>query len=111
MHIEDRIFGLAVTPLAEVSIPKKNIFACIPEVELRAFLVLLPFYLRILHLLDIKLCYLDSRATNRQDLVNQPDCFEMAIHLVVHGRCKPSLRLLSVLEARLAGSRFGTSSR
>src|SRR5215472_8846248 len=55
MNTEDRIFGLAMTPLAYVPISCKYILAHIPEVELRPLLVLLSFYARVAYLLDIKL--------------------------------------------------------
>ncbi len=66
MNIEDRIFRLAMTPLAYVPISCKYILAHIPEVELRPLLVPLSFYARVAYLLDIELCDLYGGFTNRQ---------------------------------------------
>src|SRR6266566_5130712 len=66
MHIEDRIFGFAITPLADVPISCKYILAHIPEVQLRPLLVPLSFYARVAYLLDIKLCDLYGGFPNRQ---------------------------------------------
>src|SRR6266567_4706343 len=66
MNIEDRIFGFAITPLADVPISCKYILAHIPEVELRPLLVPLSFYARVAYLLDIKLCDLYGGFPNRQ---------------------------------------------
>src|SRR6266487_457931 len=67
MNIEHRIFGRAMTPLADMPISCKYILAHIPEVELRPLLVRLSFYARIAYLLDIELCDLSGGFTNRQE--------------------------------------------
>ena len=70
MDIEDLVFGRAPTPLAALPIAKQDIFPDIPEALLRTLLILSTLYLRVLDLLNVELCHLDSGATDWQDLVN-----------------------------------------
>ena len=70
MHIEDPIFRRASAPLAGMVVTEQDIFPDIPETELLPSLVLFAFDLRVFDLLHVKLCHLNSRPTNRQDLMN-----------------------------------------
>ncbi len=96
MDIEDLVFGRALTPLAAMPIAKKDIFPDIPEALLWPLLILSTLYLRVLDLLNVELCHLDGGATDWQDLVNQPDRFQMSINRVLHRRGKPAIGLFSM---------------
>jgi hypothetical protein len=61
MDIQDGIFGLSLTPLAQMTIAKQHIFSRIPEPQLWPLLILHTLDVRILDLLDIKWCDFDRR--------------------------------------------------
>src|SRR6266851_378954 len=106
MDIEDLVFGRALTPLAAMPIAKKDIFPDIPEALLWPLLILSTLYLRVLDLLNVELCHLDSGATDWQDRVNQPDRFQMTINRVLHSRGQPAIRLFSIKKSTGPIARF-----
>src|SRR5438874_576992 len=65
MHIQDRVFGLAFTPLAAISITEQNILTHVPEAKLRPLLILNACNFRIFDLLEIKLRYLNGGFAHR----------------------------------------------
>src|SRR5215471_4774066 len=82
MHIQDRVAGCALTPLASVPIPKKYILPHVPEPQLRALLIPLALDLRVRDFLKIELCHLYLRLADWQNPVHQFDCFCMAFYLM-----------------------------
>ena len=86
VHMQDRILGCALTPLAPVPIPKQHILPHIPEPQLRALLVPLALDLRVHDFLHIELCHLNRRVADWQNPVHQPDRFDMAVYLVPNRR-------------------------
>lgn len=60
MNIEYLVFRLALTPLTQMPISRKDIFPDIPETELWTVLVVFTLDLRGAYLLDIELGHLDG---------------------------------------------------
>ena len=88
----------------------KHILAGIPEPQLRPFLVVLSFNFWVGELLKIELSRLDGRLAHWQNLMNQPDGFEIHRNLVFDGGGKPALWLSSIAEPTFAITRSATSS-
>ncbi len=84
MDLQDGIFRFPLTPLATMLVTKEYILTDIPEPCLRSLLVLLSLQLWMANLLQVKLRDLNRCPAHWQDLVNQPDRFEVTINLVLH---------------------------
>ena len=106
IHIEDAIFGLALAPLTGMLVSPQHIFPDIPEAKLWPLLILFPCNLRMLDLLEIKLCHLNRRLADRQEVMHPFDRLEMHIDFVLDRRSKPSLRSPSMVKASFAVSGF-----
>src|SRR5690348_5190149 len=101
MHAQDRVFRLALTPLAGMMAPCQNVFSHIPETELWPLLILLAFNVRVLDLLDVKLCHLNSDLTGRKQPVNKPYHPKMDIYFRLYGGSRPPFRLFSIEKSAL----------
>ena len=56
VHVEDLVLRTTVTVLANVTVPKENVFTHVPKAELIALLIVRAFNRRILDLLNVERC-------------------------------------------------------
>src|SRR5437764_12639037 len=91
MHIEDAIFGCALAPLTGMPVSPQHIFPDIPEAKLWPLLIRFPRNLRMVDLLDIKLCRLDRGLAHRQELMQAFDRLKMHIDFVLGRMGLPAL--------------------
>lgn len=91
MHIQDRVFGLAVAPLTAVAVPGQDVLAHIPEAQLGSLLVLLASDLRMADLLEIELCDLNGDLADGQELMTEADGLQMHLDFVLHRGSQPAL--------------------
>src|SRR5579885_656615 len=110
VDIQNFVLGFASTPLTSMPIPKQHIFTHIPESELGSLLVLSALYLRMLDLLDVKLGDFDGGLPDGQDLLHEPDRFQMDIHRVLDRGWQPARWFLSVVETSRTVSCLAASS-
>ena len=115
MDVENLVLGLSVAVLALVSVSEKDVFTNVPEAELFALLVLDTLNVGILQTLHVKGRRFHDDLRHRQDAQDRLNARDMCADAVLHGRRKPSLISLAVVEPRstvtgLAGSTGVTQS-
>ena len=102
MYVENFVLGLTVAVLALVSVPEEDVFADVPEAELFALLVLDTLNVGILQTLHVKGRRFHDDLRHRQDAQDRLNARDMCADAVLHGRRKPPLISLAVVEPRSA---------
>ena len=93
MDIEDFVFRTTVTVLANVTVPKENVFTHVPKAELIALLIVRAFNRRILDLLNVERCRLNHDLGDGKQSADRIDARHVRLNAVFNGRRKPSLVL------------------
>ena len=84
MHIQNLVPRFALAPLTDMIITEEHIFSRIPEAQLWPLLVLDTFNLRVLELLEIKLCHLNRGPADFQQRMCQANNLQMSVNLVLN---------------------------
>ena len=103
---------MTVTVLANVTVPKENVFTHVPKAGLIALLIVRAFNRRILDLLNVERCRLNHDLGDGKQSADRIDVRHVRLNAVFNGRCKPALvfRSDTVQKARRTVARLAMTS-
>ena len=112
VHVEDLVLRTTVTVLANVTVPKENVFTHVPKAELIALLIVRAFNRRILDLLNVERCRLNHDLGDGKQSADRIDARHVRLNAVFNGRCKPALvfRSDTVQKARRTVARLALAA-
>ena len=93
VYVEDLVFRMTVTVLANVTVSEKNVLAHVPESKLVALLIARPFDFGIPDLLNVEGCGFNHDLGDGKQSADRLDARNVRLDTVLHGRRKPSLVL------------------